>query len=457
MIADARMEALIRETLVGELGGARGRHPQWLGSPAHGRTDGRRGRPAAPPHWTAAVVAVLLLLAVGVVIRPVTLPAIGPGTSGIPVELDTRLLVAGQAFDPVTGRTGSAVLVESRPDGERRVWLLSPEGEVRPGPRGRSVPSLVGGSDPSHVQVWGPTDRHWVSDGRTIARVIDLVRTTRDDGSVQIRPTDQVEIAMLNEASPWTTVVVGTDLVDAAERHVSEGGISAIPGSGRYLLTGTSRILSIDDDGWTEGGALPRGHVVVGPTNEPDWFVIARADGIADPEPPFHASLWSPEGRTIDIGTDVLGIAPTTHEVGLTWVLREGRGWQALRVAGYQPGWEAESQGAAGGDASVAIDPTGSVVLKAPRDGASGQTSLIDRSTGAVLQVVDGAPTGRVAWFGDAAVFMVDIPGEDGEPADGGLVRLSPTGAEHVTWGRPVSAPSSSWLDLETGDGTRPY
>jgi len=89
-----------------------------------------------------------------------------------------------------------------------------------------------------------------------------------------------------------------------------------------------------------------------------------------------------------------------------------------------------------------AIDPAGDVVLMAPQQGVTGTTSLVDRDTGVVLNAIDGMPEGRVAWFGNEAVFAVATAGSDGEPASGGLVRLSPHGLERVSWDWPAPAGS---------------
>lgn len=440
MTADARLETLIRGTLSADLDGARGSYPAWPGSPAHRRIQGRPVRSAVPRRWAmVAAAAVLTVLSVGLVLRPTTLPAVGPGASGTPAEVASRLTVAGQVFDPATGLAGSVVLVELHTDGDReQVWLLSPEGEVRLGPALRSLPYAVTDPASSLPSFWYPTARRWASDGRSVAVINDFVESPRGAGSLDTRPPDQIWTAPLVGSGPWE-VIEGDALVGPEAWGLARREIVPIPGGGGYVLSGRDRVLRVDDGRWAEVGTLPSGLITVGPTNDPAWWVVAQGEGVAIVDPPFHAYLWSPVGRTIDIGTDVLAIAPATREVGLTWVLRDGRGWQALRVEGYQPGWEPEAQGPAGDDPSYAIDPTGSVVLKAPAGGVTGQTRLIDRSTGAVLQAVDGAPVGRVAWFGDAAVFVVSIPGDDGLPADGGLVKLSPTGVEHIAWSRPIA------------------
>jgi len=434
MTMDRAVERLLRETLADELETARGRYPEWHGSPGQRRThDG--ARPRRPAFGALVGVAALAALSLGLVVGAPAAPAVMPAATTMPPDEPAVPIVAGQAFDADTGATGSVVLVDGGARGAR-VWLLSRFGEVRLGPLVGPIPGMPPGADAS-IWLASGSDR-WVSDGRTVVRWSEYVVSV-GDGITEVRPADTVQhllLAGLVESSTWQEVELPAAGIPSGGDLV---GVEPIPGGG-YLLTGIDTIVQVLDDGTVVQLPLPTDRTVLAPTNEVTSFLTQAAEpGASGSVPTF---LWGPDARELNIGDAVLASAPSTREHGTAWVLRRDRGWVALRDRVYQPGWEAVAQGPVGHEVPYAIDPAGDVVLMAPQQGVTGTTSLVDRDTGVVLNAIDGMPEGRVAWFGNEAVFAVATAGSDGEPASGGLVRLSPHGLERVSWDWPAPAGS---------------
>lgn len=440
MTADARLEGLIRGTLSADLDGARGGYPAWPGSPAHRRTVTRHERPAMPRRWATAVLAAFMVaLAIGVATRPVGLPAVGPGTSP-DLGTQTGVTVIGQGFDPDTSSTGPVVLLVPGPWRDR-IWMLADDGYLRPGPWTAGV--SIG------------EDRHWATDGETVAQITDIEQSDTDRSAGE-RPA-LVTVARLDASSDWASLYLGD--VGVGTASWVRTGIEAIPGGG-YLLTRTDRVVTIHDGEPVDRGEVPDEFVTRGATNHPARYLIGPVDRRWTSETP-RPRRWVEMGTAsmLEMPTTVFGVSPAVRSAGLAWVEREGAGWSAVQSDGRFLPTVVPAAGMTRDDSSYAIDPTGRWVVSTPRAGVIGRTRLFDASTGEAVASVAGQPVGRVAWLGDAAVFAVQVPGEggseDAEPVDGGLVRLSPTGAGHLVWDRSVSdgPVRSYWVGTDDDHG----
>ncbi len=436
-MADDPTELRLRSVLRAELDGFAGAHPVWAATPvaravAPTSRTGRAAQRAIPGRsvmgMAAAVASLLFAAALLLALRP---DHQGGVASGLPTAVGTASdaaappVIAGQLLDVDRGTTGSAVVIQPGIDGaSTRSWLISPTGSWREGPE---LPRISAPQDATVTQTWA-------SDGRTIARLAAFGTTRYGDGNAIANR--EIWVTPVDAGALSRKVATIDDLIDApASVWDPAGRLLAMPDGG-YVVTKASSLLIVRPDGTLDRQVLPADRMIIAPTSDPRWFIVASVAGARTDtaHAPYRAMLWSREGRELPIAADVTGVLPSTHQVGRAWIQRDHGDWYPLDASGLVgPGLPNTviSPLPPEGTTMVGIDPTGTwALLGTP--GVVGQTMLVAAGTGGAVADVQGAPTGTLAWLGDVVMFARVLRASGASDTDGGLVRLGAEGVEQI-------------------------